>query len=63
MINDFRGESPMNNPLGNSMADHHRRVGHAITLGVAASACSCGHVWTHDTSWLDKYRNELNPRD
>lgn len=51
----------MNKPLGNSMADHHRQEGHVVTPGVATSVCSCGHVWTHDTSWLDKYRRGLRP--
>lgn len=47
----------MSKPLGNSMADHHHCAGHTVTPGVATSACSCGHVWTHDTSRLDnKYR-------
>lgn len=48
-----------NNPLGNSMADHHHTAGHTVTPGVKDSSCSCGHTWAHDTSWLNKYRNKL----
>jgi hypothetical protein len=50
----------MNKPLGNSMADHHHG-GHVVTPGVGTSVCSCGHVWAHNTSWLDnKYGPERN---
>lgn len=58
---DFRHPWGCQDPLGNTIADHHHAPGHEVTPGVDETTCSCGQRWKHDDAWLDNYREQLRP--